>query len=219
LATTQRSADMFPRFLYPFLVYRSFFYPFFLLCLITVPCWLVFRLYRLRTRGQPLSRRRELLLLILVVYLSGLASATLSPNHGSRARAEATAGIELRPRATSLTCSSAALPSRSNARFFCLYNAKGNVVLFVPLGILLPLVSRRLRFLQGILIALGLSVGIEILQYVSRAWGSYRLADVNDVILNVLGAALGLAIVMLPRLVLGPLLRSRQGTLPADPHA
>ncbi len=210
---------MFPRFLYPFLVYRSFFYPFLLLCLITVPCWLVFRLYRLRSRGEPLSFRREILLLILVVYLSGLASATLSPNHGSRARAEATAGLELRPNLASLTCSSATLPSRSNARFFCLYNAKGNVVLFVPLGILLPLVSRRLLFLEGILIALGFSVGIELLQYVSRAWGSYRLADINDVILNVLGAALGLAIVMLPRLVLGPLLRSRQGTLPADPHA
>ena len=210
---------MFPRFLYPFLVYRSFFYPFFLLCLITVPCWLVFRLDRLRTRGQPLPRRRELLLLILVVYLSGLASATLSPNHGSRARAEATSGIVLSPRTASLTCSSATLPSRSNARFFCMYNAKGNVLLFVPLGILLPLVSRRLRFVEGILIALGLSVGIEILQYVSRTWGSYRLADINDVVLNVLGAGLGLVIGMLLRLALGPLLRPRQSTLPAAPHA
>jgi len=201
---------MFPRFLYPVLVYRSFFYPFFVLCLITVPCWAVLRLYRLRTRGHPLSFRREILLLLLVVYLSGLASATLSPNHGSRARADTTAGIELRPSLATLTCSSATLPAGSNARFFCKYNAKGNVLLFVPLGILLPLVSRRLRFWNGILIALGLSVGIELLQYASRAWGSYRLADINDVILNVLGACLGLVFVSLLRLVLTPVLRLRR---------
>jgi len=203
---------MFPRFLYPLLVYRSFFYPFFVLCLITVPCWAVLRLYRLRSSGQPLSFHRELLLLILVVYLSGLASATLSPNHGSRARAGTTTGIELRPSLATLTCSSATLPAASNARFFCKYNAKGNVVLFVPLGILLPLVSRRLRFWNGILIALGLSVGIELLQYASRAWESYRLADINDVILNVLGACLGLVFVAMLRSVLTPVLRSRRST-------
>ena len=84
-------------FVYPFLVYRSFFQPFFVLSLIVVPCWLVFRTYRLRATSRPLSWRRELLLLTLVVYLCGLGSATLSPNHGSRARAEATAGIQLRP--------------------------------------------------------------------------------------------------------------------------
>src|SRR5690349_15424270 len=92
---TQRSAVM-RRLLYPFLVYRSFFFPFFVVGLIVLPCWLVFRLYRFRTSEQPLSIRREILLLIGVFYLCGLASATLAPNHGSRAEAAA-AGIELRP--------------------------------------------------------------------------------------------------------------------------
>ena len=188
-------------FVYPFLVYRSFFQPFFVLSLIVVPCWLVFRTYRLRATNHPLSWRRELLLLTLVVYLCGLGSATLSPNHGSRARADATAGIQLRPNLASLTCSSANLPSGSNSRFFCLYNAKGNVLLFLPLGILLPLVSRRLRFWHGLAIALALSFGIEVAQYVSRTWGSYRLADVNDVILNGLGAGLGLVLVSVLRLM------------------
>jgi glycopeptide antibiotics resistance protein len=191
---------MFRKLLYPFLVYRSFFFPFFVLSLIVVPCWLVFRLYRLRTRGQPLSLRRETLLLTVVLYLCGVASATLAPNHGSRARADATVGIELHPSLASLTCSSATLPQGSNARFFCLYNAKGNVLLFVPLGILLPLVWRRLRYSRAILIAIAVSVSIELLQYLSRAWGSYRLADVNDVLLNVLGACIGLAFVFLLRL-------------------
>ncbi|MFL5620770.1 MAG: VanZ family protein, partial [Gemmatimonadaceae bacterium] len=130
-----------------------------------------------------------------------LAAATLSPNNGSRA--EATAGIVLRPDPATLTCPSAIPASGSNTRFFCAYNAAGNVLLFFPLGILLPLVSRRLRFWRGIQIAVALSFSIELLQYLSRAWGSYRLADINDVILNVVGAALGLGLMSLLRLLLG----------------
>jgi glycopeptide antibiotics resistance protein len=51
-----------------------------------------------------------------------------------------------------------------------------------------------------VLIAIALSVGIELLQYLSRAWGSYRLADVNDVILNGVGACAGLMAASLLRL-------------------
>lgn len=178
---------MFPRFLYPFLIYRDIVFPFLVLSAIAVPCWLVFRLYRTRASGHRLPFHRECLLLTVVVYLAGVAAATLMPNHGSRARAQATAGIELHPDLASLTCSSPSLPSGSSARAFCVRNAAGNFALFVPLGILIPLVWRCLRFWHGLLIAIAFSCSIEIVQYFSRAWGSYRLADVNDVILNSLG--------------------------------
>jgi glycopeptide antibiotics resistance protein len=79
-------------------------------------------------------------------------------------------------------------------------NAQGNVVLFFPLGILIPLVWRRLRFSSGLQIAIALSFSIELIQYLSRAWGFYRSADVNDFLLNVLGASTGLALVFLLRL-------------------
>ncbi len=201
---------MIPRFLFPFLPYRSLFFPFLVLSAITVPCWLVFRLYRLRTHGHRLSFHREILLLIFVVYLSGLAGATLLPNHNSRLAAEAAVGIDLHPNLASLTCSSATLPSGSTAQAFCVRNARGNVMLFFPLGILLPLVWRRLRFWRGLQIAIALSSSIELVQYLSRTWIN-RTADVNDVILNVLGAGLGLALVFL--------LRLRRGTRPAVPRA
>ena len=193
---------MIPRFLFPFLPYRSFFFPFLVLSAIAVPCWLVFRLYRLRTSGHRLSFQREILLLTFVVYLSGLAVATLIPNHNSRLAAEAALGIDLHPNLASLTCSSATLPSGSTARAFCVHNARGNFMLFFPLGILIPLVWRRLRFWRGIQIAVAVSVSIELVQYLSRAW-SNRNADVNDVVLNVLGASLGLALVFLLRLLRG----------------
>jgi glycopeptide antibiotics resistance protein len=119
-------------------------------------------------------------------------------------------GIDLHPNLASLTCSSAILPRGSTARAFCVHNARGNVMLFFPLGILIPLVWRRLRFWRGIQIAVALSISIEIVQYLSRAW-SNRSVDVNDVILNVVGACLGLVLVSLLRLL--------QGTRPAVPRA
>ena len=201
---------MIPKFLFPLLPYRSFAFPFLVLSAITVPCWLVFRLYRLRTPGHRLSFHREILLLTFVVYLSGLASATLLPNHNSRSAAEAAMGIDLHPNLASLTCSSATLPRGSTARAFCLHNTRGNVMLFFPLGILIPLVWRHLRFWSGIQIAIALSSSIELVQYLSRGWIN-RSADVNDVILNVFGASLGLALVFLLRLA--------RGARPAVPRA
>jgi glycopeptide antibiotics resistance protein len=188
-----------PRILYPFLPYRSFIVPILVVGAVAVPCWLIFRLYRRRT-GHRASFSREILLLIFVAYLSGLAAVTLEPNHPSRAVAEATRAIDVQPSVASLTCAAASLPTGSRAQGFCVRNARGNLLLFIPLGILLPLVWRRLRFWRGIQIAIALSCTIELLQLLSRAWGSYRTADVNDVILNVVGAGLGLGLVALLRL-------------------
>jgi len=189
---------MLRQLLYPLLPYRSIVLPFLIVCAVAVPCWVVYRLHRVRKSEHSASFGRELLLLIFVVYLSGLAAATLEPNRHSRAHVTATDGLELRPDPASLTCSSASLPRGSTARAFCVRNARGNFLLFVPLGLLLPLVRRRVRFGSGLLMALAVSVGIELAQYLTRPW-SNRLADVNDVILNVLGASLGLIVVSLLR--------------------
>src|SRR5258708_7414166 len=194
---------MIPRFLYPLLPYRSLALPILVVSVIAVPGWCVFRLYRHRTGAHPLSFHREILLLTFVIYLSGLTAATLTPNHSSRYRAEATVGLELHTDLASLTCSSASLPRGSTAQAFCVRNAAGNVALFFPLGILIPLVWRRLRFWRVMQIAIALSLGIEVVQYLSRAWIN-RSADVNDVILNTFGACLGLILVSLLRWVHGP---------------
>jgi glycopeptide antibiotics resistance protein len=194
-----RDLFMIPKFLFPLLPYRSYAFPFLLLSAITVPCWLVFRIYRLRTPGRRLSFPREILLLIFVVYLSGLAVATLIPNHNSRLAAKRAMGVDLHPNLASLTCSSAILPEGSTAQAFCVHNARGNVMLFFPLGILIPLVWTRLRFWRVIQIAVALSISIEIVQYVLRTW-SNRSTDINDVILNIVGACLGLVLVSLLRL-------------------
>ena len=194
---------MFRQLFHLFLVYRSFAFPILVLSSVVLPCWLLFRLYRRRTRGHALSWSREILLLTFVAYLAGLAAVTLTPNSSSSFRAEAAEG-ELRPNLAALTCSTESLPSGSRERAFCVRNARGNVLLFFPLGVLVPLVWSRLRFWRGVLVAIAVSFAIELAQHLSSAWGSYRSADVNDLILNVLGACLGLALVSLLRLRFRP---------------
>ena len=184
---------------YLFLPYRSFLDPFFAVAAVTVPCWLLFRALRYRGRRKPVSLPREILLLVSVLYISGLVAVTLSPNRSSRLISQGRGGIDLRPSVASLACASSSLPEGSTARAFCIHNARGNLALFFPLGILLPLVWPRLRLRQTILIAIALSLSIETAQYLSSAWGSYRAADINDSILNVAGAGIGLVLMSILR--------------------
>jgi len=73
----------------------------------------------------------------------------------------------------------------------------GNFVMLLPLGIYLPLLYRKLRkatgFFAVLLISFLVSVGIEILQLAT----SYRSTDIDDVILNTLGACAGFLVYLL----------------------
>ncbi len=80
---------------------------------------------------------------------------------------------------------------RHTSRATALNNIGGNIVMFVPLGVLLPLLSRKLRSLGSLIWRVALiSAAIEILQLLTRV----RATDVDDVILNVVGAAIGYAV-------------------------
>ena len=75
-------------------------------------------------------------------------------------------------------------------------NFIGNLVAFVPLGWLLPwLRPGRTSLRTTIVTAALLSASIEVAQYVSGR----RVADVDDVILNASGAAIGYAIAITRR--------------------
>lgn len=70
----------------------------------------------------------------------------------------------------------------------------GNVLAFVPLGILLPLILRtRWSAVVVLLGAVSLSAAIELGELAISYWigFAYRSTDVDDVILNVVGAVLG----------------------------
>lgn len=72
-----------------------------------------------------------------------------------------------------------------------LLNIVGNVVMFMPLGALLPLWDRRYRKAWATILAgLSLTFSIELLQYLMGT----RSADIDDIILNTLGTVLGFAL-------------------------
>jgi len=62
-----------------------------------------------------------------------------------------------------------------------------NIAVFIPIGFALGLAFRKIKGWQAVLVGMGVSVGIELLQYFFRK----GFADVDDVIHNTLGCALG----------------------------
>lgn len=76
-----------------------------------------------------------------------------------------------------------------------LKNSILNVALFVPLGLLLPCLWARFRkFGRTLLFGFGLSLAVELGQLLTR-----RATDVNDLITNVLGTAVGFGLYRLLR--------------------
>jgi glycopeptide antibiotics resistance protein len=72
---------------------------------------------------------------------------------------------------------------------FGLGNVVGNVAMFVPLGWLVVLVARRRRILAAALAGFGLSALIEVVQAFTG-----RISDIDDLLLNGIGAVLGACI-------------------------
>ncbi|WP_332694610.1 VanZ family protein [Halalkalibacter lacteus] len=67
----------------------------------------------------------------------------------------------------------------------------GNIVLFIPLGFLLPSVCPKVRRL---LMVFCISFSVSLLIEVSQFLFTHRVANVDDVILNTLGGVIGLLI-------------------------
>ena len=66
-------------------------------------------------------------------------------------------------------------------------NVFGNITFFVPLGLFLPLMFRKMNAGKTVLTGFLLSLFFEIVQYVTDTGG----ADVDDLILNTCGVVLG----------------------------
>jgi glycopeptide antibiotics resistance protein len=79
-----------------------------------------------------------------------------------------------------------------------LLNVIGNAAMFVPSGIVLPIVYKRLNTFWKVLLAgIGISVCIEIIQLPF----SVRATDIDDLILNTIGVIAGYGIYALIRCV------------------
>jgi glycopeptide antibiotics resistance protein len=126
-------------------------------------------------------------LALLLVYLVVLAILTLRP---VGADLESNVRVNLKPFATILPA------LRHGPGTFAFTILVGNVLAFVPLGLLLPMAVRRLPWPLVIPAGAALSGAIEVAQYaLSTNLGyGYRRADIDDVIVNVFGTVVGLTL-------------------------
>ena len=131
--------------------------------------------YALRTGRAPAVRHRPLLPL-LGLYLFGVFHVTGSGTLFDALRWK----LEFRPEEISLLPFSD--PDLNTV--FCVLN----VLLFLPLGVLLPALWKRFRSpWHTLAYGSGLSLTVELSQLLNR-----RRTDVDDLLLNTLGALLGL---------------------------
>jgi glycopeptide antibiotics resistance protein len=135
----------------------------------------------------------RLALALLLLYLVVLAILTLRP---VGADVESNVRVNLKPFATILPA------LRHGPGSFVFASLVGNVLAFVPLGLLLPLAVRRIAWPLVIIGGAALSATIELTQYaLSTNLGyGYRRADIDDVIVNVFGTIVGLTLYAVVRL-------------------
>ncbi len=73
-------------------------------------------------------------------------------------------------------------------RYLAFENLFGNVLLFIPMGFFLPTLFRKQRkFFYMLLTVIAISTLVEIVQYLTKL----GTTDIDDVILNVVGAIIG----------------------------
>jgi glycopeptide antibiotics resistance protein len=72
----------------------------------------------------------------------------------------------------------------------------GNILLFMPFGFLIPLIKMNLTFRKALIIGIIGSASVEIIQLILDILinYNYRISDIDDVILNLLGFVIGYSI-------------------------
>lgn len=145
---------------------------------IAAAVWAVWRVVRWRHHGgDPI---REAVIAALFAWSAAVVRLTFFPMY--------LIFYDWRPRFSLVPFASIVQLATETSAAVAVRNLLGNVVLFVPFGILLPLLFRRLHRPQAALWRFAaLSLTIELAQLVTRA----RSVDVDDVILNTVGAMLG----------------------------
>jgi glycopeptide antibiotics resistance protein len=175
--------------------------PMLLILAATIPMWWLLRLlYRSIHHAGPYSLQRESQNSFFLAYLVCLLCITLYPIPLVRIQSHGFSQVNLVPvKRTYNELNNILQSERKSLAFRSLQNIIGNILLFLPLGIFLPMVLGIKSFFKVLCIAAALSSGIELCQYILRNFRIFRSVDVDDIILNTTGALLGLALYALFR--------------------
>jgi len=156
-----------------------------LLILLPLPFWILIRLLWLKRKARKFVWRHELPLALFILFCAALATQTVLPQRLPiwRTPAQALQQANLIPFRTVLEY----LRHEHVSASVAMLNLAGNVLIFCPFGFLPPLIWKKMNSaLRCTLLGFGTSLLIETMQiFVGRS------VDVDDLILNTLGAAIG----------------------------
>ncbi|TCT13974.1 glycopeptide antibiotics resistance protein [Natranaerovirga pectinivora] len=156
----------------------------FILCLfIIIPIWLISRRKRFVQRRKRFNPYREFLVNILFIYFLWVAYLTLSPFYftipilgGRNFYFDTKLFYNLRHMA------------RGYLRLQLLYSV-GNIAMFIPFGILIPLIYKKARrFYIIVFLSFMFSLTIELTQVLFTV---FRSGTVDDLFFNTLGGVIG----------------------------
>lgn len=147
--------------------------------------------YMLKRKGMKSTLWHEAGAVILLVYLVALMHITINYIRLFRFDFTLSDGYNLIP----FKGISAILRSRSTVYIW--QNILGNILIFMPLGFLLPLLWKKWTMVRTVFAGAALSFAIEAIQLFTS-----RGTDIDDLILNTLGTLCGYCIYLVLRMAL-----------------
>ena len=170
--------------------------------IVALPFYVVGRIVFLKKKQKQIIIMNEIIILIFVLYLIGLASQTIIPNWNMGIvsdTGEFFFDVHLSNEISKVNL----IPFHTLSQYIfetntsvdawgsvSLLNISANLLLFSPLGFFIPMIWKRRHSLKKVLL-LGLAVTC-LIEFVQLFVG--RSTDIDDVILNTLGIIIGYGI-------------------------
>ncbi|MBD3860812.1 VanZ family protein [Bacillus sp. 28A-2] len=155
--------------------------------LLLVPLYFYMRYRHAKKHQRFIYLRTEIVLACLFIYTNVLLYLTVFPNRFSAPRDQVS--VNLMPLQSIYQNLHAYHHGYPNLVFL---NLAGNILLFVPLGFFLYQAFRTMCWQKAVLAGLFLSTMIEVLQWMFSQSGMItRSSDIDDILLNTVGTALG----------------------------
>lgn len=172
-----------------------------LLILISIPFIIILNIlfFKIQKRSDlKFSTKRVIWNTLFAIYILVVMSITIFPIIINTQRTiDVSATINLVPFKETINSFNSLLDSFSTlfAIKLFLVNVLGNILLFTPLGFLLPIVNPNINNIKPIFkISLIATISIELIQFITSLSGGFRVTDIDDVILNILGGLFGFLI-------------------------
>lgn len=138
-------------------------------------------------QGENMSRRKKIYLAAFIVYAAFMLWLLFFQRLTFSDKGEI--NLFLIPFSTTSEFIRTIFTSKDKAAVIhAVKNLFGNIILFIPLGIFLPALFKKLRKLFPFLLAVVLLItSVEVIQYVT----GLGTCDIDDLILNTFGALIG----------------------------